>query len=113
MRVEITETPSLKDTGAYLFEGEEHGAVPISFVLVDAAPGVGPDLHQHPYEEIFVVHDGEATFTVGEQSLLAVGGQIIVAPRNLPHKFINTGTGRLRMTNIHPSPRRILIPVLE
>jgi mannose-6-phosphate isomerase-like protein (cupin superfamily) len=58
----------------------------------------------HPYEEVFVVHEGDATFTVGGESITAVGGDIVVAPREVPHKFTNSGRGNLRMTNIHPSP---------
>jgi mannose-6-phosphate isomerase-like protein (cupin superfamily) len=59
----------------------------------------------HPYEEVFVVHEGEAAFTIGGESTRAVGGDIVVAPREVPHKFANCGRVPLRMTNIHPSPR--------
>ena len=32
--------------------------------LVDVETGHGPNLHRHPYEEIFVVHAGTGTFIV-------------------------------------------------
>jgi hypothetical protein len=32
--------------------------IPISFFWVQAAPGNGPSLHKHPYEEIFVILEG-------------------------------------------------------
>jgi quercetin dioxygenase-like cupin family protein len=30
----------------------------MSVITVDAAPGEGPDLHRHPYEEVFAVLEG-------------------------------------------------------
>jgi len=93
--------------GSPLFEGADHGGVAVSVFMVDAAPGEGPRLHRHPYDEVFILHDGEATFTVGDESLLAHGGQVVVGPREVPHKFRNSGSGRLRMTTIHPSQRVI------
>jgi MFS family permease len=39
----------------------EHGGISISFFWVQAAPGNGPRLHKHPYEEIFVIQEGHAT----------------------------------------------------
>jgi len=91
--------------GAPRFEGAGHGGVPVSAFLVDGAPGAGPRLHRHPYDEVFVLHEGEATFTVGGVELVARAGQMVIAPRQVPHRFRNTGAGRLRMTAIHPSDR--------
>lgn len=88
------------------FEGARHDAC-LSIILVDAPPGSGPKLHRHPYEEVFVVHDGAATFTLGDEAIEARGGQIVVAPAGTPHKFVNSGTGRLRQTDIHASNRFI------
>ena len=89
------------------FEGYLYGDVDISFFLSDTAPGKGPDLHKHPYEEIFVVQEGELTFTVGEDTIEVTGGQIVIAPAGAPHKFVNSGTGRVRHIDIHTSRRMI------
>lgn len=94
---------ALQQNESWLFEGAEHGGVALSFFLIDSPPGAGPDLHVHPYAEVFVVHEGEVTFVIGDESLIAVGGQVVVAPANRPHKFWNSGSARLRTTNIHPS----------
>ncbi len=59
--------------------GYLHGS-DVSLILVEALPGRGPRLHKHPYEEIFVVQEGRATFTVGEDTVVATGGRILVAP---------------------------------
>ena len=89
---------------AVRFDGHAHGAN-VSFCITRTNPGTGPGLHRHPYEETFVVQDGEARFTVGESTVDATAGQIVVAPANTPHKFVNTGTTPLRQINIHPVPR--------
>jgi mannose-6-phosphate isomerase-like protein (cupin superfamily) len=105
MQVQTTDIESIRQAAGTLFEGAQFGGVPISFFVVDASPGGGPSLHVHPYEEIFVVQEGEAIFTINGQKLIVRAGQIVVAPREQPHKFINSGTGRLRSINIHPSER--------
>ena len=75
--------------------------------MVDAPPGSGPKLHKHPYEEVFVVQEGTVTFTAGDDVIEARGGQVIVVPAGVPHKFVNTGAGRLRQADIHASGRFI------
>ena len=87
----------------FLFRGADHGAN-ICVFEVDFAPGRGPILHRHPYEEVFVIHEGTAHFTVGGEGLEAGSGQVVVVPANTPHKFINGGEGRLRVTSVHPRP---------
>jgi len=85
---------------SYEFEGYDHDAG-VSFIVIDAPPGSGPKLHKHPYEEVFVVQEGEATFTAGDDVIEAHGGQIVVLPGEVPHKFVNSGDGRLRQIDIH------------
>ena len=100
-------------TIAHKFEGYRYGDVNVSFFLVDNPPGSGAGLHKHPYEEIFVVQEGDATFTVGDDRIEASGGQIVVVPAGVPHKFINSGTGPLRQVDIHPSERIQQVDVPE
>jgi len=76
----------------------------MSFIVVNAPPGGGPKLHRHPYEEVFMVQEGNATFTAGEETIEVSGGQVVV-PAGVPHKFVNSGTGRLRQLDIHASDR--------
>jgi mannose-6-phosphate isomerase-like protein (cupin superfamily) len=87
------------------FEGYRYGDVDVSFFLVDSPPGGGSRLHKHPYEEIFVTLEGEATFTVGDATIEVSAGQVVVAPAGVPHKFVNSGSGPLRQVDIHPSGR--------
>ena len=90
---------------AHKFEGYRYDGVGVSFFLVDSPPGGGAVLHTHPYEEVFVTLEGEATFTVGEDTIEVGAGQIVVAPAGVPHKFVNSGSGPLRQVDIHPSGR--------
>lgn len=86
------------------FQGAVHGRVDVSFILVDAAPGDGPALHEHPYLEVIIVQEGEVTAIVGDRTITATGGQILVIPAHTPHRFVNSGVGRLRQVDIHVSP---------
>lgn len=92
---------------AHRFEGYRYGDAEVSFFLSDTPPGRGPSLHTHPYVEVFVVQEGELTFTVGDATIEATGGQIVVAPAGAPHKFVNCGTGKARHVDIHTSRRMI------
>ena len=56
------------------FEGYQYGEVDVSFFHSDTVPGKGPDLHRHPYDEVFVVQEGELIFTVGDETIEATGG---------------------------------------
>jgi mannose-6-phosphate isomerase-like protein (cupin superfamily) len=70
-------------------------------------PGRGPGLHIHPYKEVFVLQQGQATFIIGENTLEVSAGTVVVAPANTPHKFKNSGDEPLQMLSIHPGPQVI------
>ena len=89
------------------FVGEDHGDVPFSIILVHSQPGAGPAVHTHPYAEVFVVDEGQATFVLGDETVVVEGGHVVVGPPDVPHGFTNTGEGELRLTAIHGSPRFI------
>ena len=88
---------------AALFEGRKRADVDVSFFVTDHPPGGGPDLHKHPYPEVFVVQEGEATFTVHDEQLPVSAGNVVVVPADTPHAFKNSGDGRLRQVSIHQS----------
>ena len=89
------------DTGN--LKGAEHGAT-ISLVLDRSEPGQGPRLHKHPYDETWVVIEGNLTFQAGEERLKAAPGDIVIVPPGAPHKFTNDGPGRSHLVCIHASP---------
>jgi quercetin dioxygenase-like cupin family protein len=87
---------------AHRFVGAEHGGIPVSMFLVHSAPGDRPELHKHPYPEVFVIEAGQATFQIANTEITCSGGQIVIAPASTPHRFTNTGSDQLRLTAIHP-----------
>lgn len=89
--------------GTITFVGEDYGSG-ISFFLVNNRPGEGPVLHRHPYTETWIVRAGQARITADGQEMDVGPGDIIVVGANTPHKFKNTGDGRLVITCIHASP---------
>lgn len=84
--------------------GADHGGVGVCVIFVDAEPGAGPSLHKHPYEELFILLDGEATFIAGEQEVRARAGEMVIVPPDTPHAFTNSGDRPLRQIDIHVSP---------
>jgi mannose-6-phosphate isomerase-like protein (cupin superfamily) len=69
--------------------------------------GAGPRLHVHPYDETFIVIEGRARFFVGDTTLDACAGEVVLGPAGVPHTFKNLGPGRLQTIDIHHSPRWI------
>ena len=86
------------------FEGAEHGAQ-VSFFAGAYPPGFSPPLHTHPYEETFIIQEGAGTFTIGDETIEAGAGQIVVVPAGTPHMFVTTSDVPMRQVSIHPAPR--------
>lgn len=68
-------------------------------------PGRGPRLHRHPYAETFVIHHGRALFTVGDEQVIGAGGQILVVPALLDHRFEVLDGGTYEATHVHANDR--------
>jgi quercetin dioxygenase-like cupin family protein len=89
---------------AALYEGGADG-VDASTFITQYERGEGPDLHLHPYPEVFVVHAGTAEFTAGDERLTVAAGNVVVVPPETPHGFKGAGDDTLRVVSIHPSPK--------
>ncbi|HEX9098548.1 MAG TPA: cupin domain-containing protein [Candidatus Dormibacteraeota bacterium] len=88
-------------------QGYLFGGAHVCLIFVDMEPGDGPRLHRHAYEEVFVLLEGEAKFTIGSDTIEAHAGQVLIVQPGVPHKFVNSGSGRLRQIDIHASDRFI------
>jgi quercetin dioxygenase-like cupin family protein len=86
------------------FEGGRYGPTTISMILDDEPPGGGPRLHRHPYDETWIVLEGDLVFQVGDRRARARTGDIVLAPPDVPHAFTNQGPGNARLICIHASP---------
>ena len=87
---------------ACLFQGRDEA--PVSIFVTEYQRDQGPDLHLHPYPEVFVVETGTARFTAGDEELIVEGGNIVVVPAETPHGFKGHGDDTLRVVSVHPSP---------
>jgi quercetin dioxygenase-like cupin family protein len=87
------------------FVGADHVGVDLCVLLVDTPPGTGPALHRHPYDEVVIVQEGVARWTVGAEQRDGRAGDILVARAGGPHAFVNVGEGALRQVDIHANGR--------
>lgn len=65
--------------------------------------GAGPAWHVHPYDEIFMIREGRARFTIGDKIIDAEKGDVLTGPAAVPHKYENLGPGRLESIDVHLS----------
>ncbi len=93
------------DGSAREFQGHRYDGVGVSFFLIDAPPGGNTRLHAHPYETVALVREGKATFTIGESTVEASEGHIVVVPAGVSHRFVNSEDVPLRQVDIHHSGR--------
>jgi quercetin dioxygenase-like cupin family protein len=71
-----------------LLRSEESGGQ-VSVIETAPPPGAGPPLHHHDFDEAFYVLDGELTFRLRDETLVAHAGDLVFAPRGAPHTFAN------------------------
>jgi mannose-6-phosphate isomerase-like protein (cupin superfamily) len=95
------------DILARIFDGKRHGSVHVSAFIVDCPVGTGPNLHQHPYEEVFVPIAGTVRMEVDGQMFETTPDEVVIVEAGVPHKFMNIGPGRAQMVNIHANPEVI------
>jgi mannose-6-phosphate isomerase-like protein (cupin superfamily) len=101
---------SLDGGGTYgLLDGAEFGFGDVSILFIDYPPnGTAGDIkHRHPHISMIVITEGRGRFTIGDESVEAAAGDVVVVPANAWHSFANTGDGALRFVGIDDSGRHI------
>ncbi len=69
--------------------------------------------HIHPNcEEVVFVMEGEVEHTLGDQRTTLRAGDLIVVPRNVPHRLMNESAAPVRAYIVFSSPDRQFVPVL-
>ncbi len=53
------------------------------------------------------MQEGKLAFTVGDATVRATSGQIVVASAGTPHGFVNSGTRRAKHVDIYDSSRMV------
>jgi mannose-6-phosphate isomerase-like protein (cupin superfamily) len=61
----------------------------VAVIETAPAPGVGPPLHHHDFDEAFYVLEGELTFRLRDEVVKVGPGELVFAPRGVPHTFAN------------------------
>jgi quercetin dioxygenase-like cupin family protein len=62
----------------------------------------GPEEHVHAGEDdSFYILDGEVTFSVEGEEVVAVPGTFVLVPPGVRHTFANRGDAVARMLNVH------------
>lgn len=74
-------------------------------------PGGSNAEHVHPNaEEIVMVLEGEVKHTLGSEATTLRAGDVLVVPRDAPHRIINASGAPCRMVIIFSSPDRAFVP---
>jgi quercetin dioxygenase-like cupin family protein len=89
-----------------IFQGLKHGAN-VSFFIVHFSPGKGPRKHRHPYEETFILLEGEIEAIVDGETKTLRENNIVIIPAGAWHEFKNRSEKQVFMINIHPVPEMI------
>jgi quercetin dioxygenase-like cupin family protein len=79
-------TPVRRGVDRKAFSGD--GA---TLALHRLSPGHEPKPHDHPYEQIVYVLDGEMDFHIGEEVVRVGPGELVVIPPNIRHHGVVVG----------------------
>lgn len=83
-----------------------------TFGLATFVAGSSNAEHTHPNaEEVVYVLEGEVTHTLGDQRVTLRAGDLIVVPRNVPHRLINESGADMRAIIVFSTPDRLFVPV--
>jgi quercetin dioxygenase-like cupin family protein len=75
--------------GRHLLEGRAFGLAHLTLTVGESPPGQGTRLHRHDAEELIIVHAGRGTYTVGDTTVEAGPGDVVVIPSGVPHRWVN------------------------
>lgn len=90
---------ALADPGS----GSRHAVV--NYAELDAG-SAGPGMHVHPFDQYYLVLDGELTVEVSLETHVVGPDTLVVLPAGVPHRQYNGGTTTERhLVVISPSPR--------
>lgn len=91
----------MQDPPKGVLEGHNYGINCVIIRYCVDGIGEGPNLHVHPYDQVFYILEGRAEFTVGEKKFVAEEGAVVIGPANVPHAYKNLGPGRLDSVDVH------------
>ncbi len=72
--------------------------------LVEMEPRAVVEEHSHPHEQMGLMLEGEADFTIGGQQMRVTAGQMWRIPGGVPHKVV-AGPRSVRALDVFHPPR--------
>ena len=72
--------------------------------LVEMEPHAVVEEHSHPQEQMGLMLEGEANFTIGDEQVRVTAGQMWRIPGGVPHKVVAAGH-RVRALDVFQPPR--------
>jgi mannose-6-phosphate isomerase-like protein (cupin superfamily) len=101
------------DSGNYFLEleGQHYGWDSATVQVSETGPGIGPPLHTHSVEEIFLLLEGEVAFTLAGNVLDMKGPALVRVPPNTSHNVTTLGTGRNKLITFFSSNNPGAAPV--
>lgn len=99
----VVEPGAGKRVGNVEFLAESADTERFNLAIITKTPrSQGPEVHRHENEDdSFYVLEGELTFTVEDEAVVAGPGTFVLVPPGLQHTFRNDGDSVVRMVNIH------------
>jgi quercetin dioxygenase-like cupin family protein len=85
-----------------------HGTEDTATVYFELAPGKNVGRHTDSAEEILVVLDGEVRASVGDETVEAGAGTLLVVPTMVPHDVTNVGDGTARVLGVFGGANHIV-----
>ncbi len=70
--------------------------------FVDIEPGATVSEHQHPHEQVGMVLEGRAMFTIGGEQKLMHKGDMYRIPGNVPHRVVALEEGLKALDIFYP-----------
>ena len=107
-KLKIIDVNHIKPPGqeVAIFQGAKQGAN-VSFFIVQFSPGKGPKKHRHPYEETFIILEGEIEAIVDGKAETLRENNIVIIPAGTWHEFKNRSEKPVFMINLHPVPEMV------
>ena len=98
-----TPAPHVRQMGL-MFDPDYNDTAAISAGLVDIPVGEEQTkLSVHEGEEIYMILDGEGTFTIGGESMTAQTGQAVLMPADIPHAVDAESRFKMLLTMLKPA----------
>ena len=99
----VVEPGEGKRVGNVEFLAESADTGRFNLAIIDKTPrSDGPPMHTHENEDdAFYVLEGEMTFLVEDERVVAGPGTFVLVPPGVTHTFANEGDEPVRMLNVH------------